>query len=53
MKDQGLTNHANWWPDIYIQACQAWEEPPDARALVFAETYEGARADLKNVTGSA
>jgi hypothetical protein len=52
-KDQGLTQHANWWPDIYVQACQAWGEKPDAAALAFAETYEGARADLKGVTGSA
>jgi hypothetical protein len=53
VKDQGLTEHANWWPAIYEQACQAWGEPPDAAALAFAETYEGARADLKGVTGSA
>jgi hypothetical protein len=53
VKDQGLTQHANWWPDIYEQACRAWGEKPDAAALAFAETYEGARADLKNVTGSA
>jgi hypothetical protein len=53
VKDQGLTKHANWWPAIYQEACAAWGEAPDARALAFAETYEGARADLKNVTGSA
>jgi hypothetical protein len=53
VKDQGLTQHANWWPAIYTQACEAWGEPADARALAFAETYAEARADLKNVTGSA
>ncbi|MBI2808042.1 MAG: hypothetical protein HYX68_23910 [Planctomycetes bacterium] len=53
VKDQGLTRHANWWPDIYRQACEAWGEPPDANALAFAETYEAARADLKGVGGSA
>lgn len=53
VKDQGLTEHANWWPAIYTQACQAWGEKPDKAALAFAETYEGARADLKNVMGSA
>jgi hypothetical protein len=53
VKDQGLTQHANWWPDIYVQACQAWGEAPDTAVAAFAETYEGARADLKNVTGSA
>jgi hypothetical protein len=53
VKDQGLTQHANWWPDVYRQACQAWNEAPDQAVLAFAETYEGARADLKGVTGSA
>ena len=53
VKDQGLTEHANWWPAIYVQACEGWGEKPDATALAFAETYEGARADLKGVTGSA
>jgi hypothetical protein len=53
VKDQGLTQHANWWPGVYEQACQAWGEPPDQAVLGFAETYEGARADLKGVTGSA
>lgn len=53
VKDQGLTEHANWWPAIYVQACEAWGEQPDATALAFAETYEGARADLKGVMGSA
>lgn len=53
VKDKGLTQHANWWPAIYTQACAAWNETPGAAALAFAETYEGARADLKGVTGSA
>ena len=53
VKDQRLKEHANWWPDIYVQACQAWGETPEPRVLAFAETYEAARADLKNVTGSA
>ena len=53
VKDQGLTQHANWWPAIYQQTCEAWGETPDERVLAFAETYEGARADLKGVTGSA
>jgi hypothetical protein len=52
VKDQGLTQHANWWPAIYQQACDAWGEPSDTAVLAFAETYEAARADLKGVTGS-
>jgi hypothetical protein len=53
VKDQGLTEHANWWPGVYRQACQVWRETPNPAALAFAETYADARADLKNVTGSA
>jgi len=53
VREQGLTAHANWWPDVYRQACAHWGEAPDPRVLAFHETYENARADLKNVTGSA
>jgi hypothetical protein len=53
VKDQGLTAHANWWPEIYVQACQAWHEAPEPKVLAFNETYADARADLKGVTGSA
>jgi hypothetical protein len=53
VRDQGLTKHENWWPAIYLQACRNWSEPPDPRVLAYNETYEGTRADLKTVTGSA
>jgi hypothetical protein len=53
VRDQGLTRHENWWPELYRQACRAWGEEPEAGVLAFSETYEGARADLKNVMGSA
>ena len=53
VKEQGLTQHANWWPDIYRQACATWRETPDPKVLAFSETYADARADLKTVTGSA
>jgi hypothetical protein len=52
VKEQGLTEHANWWPTVYEQACRAWGERPDAKALAFATTYEGTRADLKEVATS-
>jgi hypothetical protein len=52
VKDEGLTDHANWWPAVYTQACAAWGDPPDARALAFDTTYEGKRADLKEVATS-
>jgi hypothetical protein len=53
VRDQGLTQHENWWPAIYVQACQGWGEPPDQKVLAYAETYEGTRADLKSVSSSA
>ncbi len=53
VRDQGLTKHENWWPAIYQQACRTWGEEPDAKVLAYDTTYEGARADLKNVMGSA
>jgi hypothetical protein len=53
VRDQGLTQHENWWPAIYLQACQSWGVSPDPKVLAFAETYEGQRADLKTVSVSA
>ena len=49
VKEQGLTDHENWWPAIYGQACAAAGVEPDAKVLAFAETYEGQRADRKTV----
>jgi hypothetical protein len=49
VRDQGLTQHENWWPGLYLAACQSWGTPPDPRALAFATTYECTRADLKAV----
>jgi hypothetical protein len=53
VRDQGLTRHDNWWPEVYRQACDAWGIEPDPRALAYNESYETQRADLKTVTGSA
>jgi hypothetical protein len=49
VKAQGLTQHENWWPAVYAQACAAEGVPPDPAVLAFSETYEGKRADLKDV----
>ncbi len=53
VRDQGLTAHENWWPDVYRQACKTWGIEPDPRVLAYHETYENQRADLKTVSGSA
>jgi hypothetical protein len=49
VREQGLTNHANWWPAVYAQACAAEGINPDPVILSFDETYEGKRADLQRV----
>jgi hypothetical protein len=53
VRDQGLTQHENWWPAIYRQACESWGIEPDPEVLAFSETYESQRADLKSVSVSA
>ncbi len=52
-RDEGLTAHRNWWPEIYQQACRLWNSAPDPAALSFHTTYEDTRADLKNISASA
>ncbi len=52
-RDRGLTQHRNWWPDAYREACIHWKIEPDPKVLAFATSYEQVRADLKNISGSA
>uniref|UniRef100_A0A7C4LII7 DUF455 family protein n=1 Tax=Schlesneria paludicola TaxID=360056 RepID=A0A7C4LII7_9PLAN len=51
-RDQGLTEHRNWWPDLYRAACDRWGVSPDPQALAFHVTYEDLRADLKTIAAS-
>jgi hypothetical protein len=52
-RQQGLTQHRNWWPGLYRQACRRWGVEPDPAVLAYSTTYETVRADLKELTGSA
>ena len=52
-KDEGLTEHRNWWPDVYAEFCAAQGIEPDPAVLAFDTTYEMQRADLKTLTPSA
>jgi len=52
-RDEGLTSHRNWWPDVYSEACQRWGVSPDSKVLAYAESYETKRADLKVIPASA
>lgn len=50
VRDQGLTQHENWWPTIYRQACRTWGRQPDPQVLSYNVSYAETRADLKHVT---
>ncbi len=50
--EQGLTQHRNWWPEIYEAACQRWGVNPDSLALAYNTTYETIRADLADISMS-
>jgi hypothetical protein len=50
-KSDGLTEHRNWWPEIYRAACENEGVEPDQDVLAYSTTYENARADLKAVAG--
>lgn len=52
-RDQGLTQHRNWWPDVYTAACERWGIRPDPAVLAYQTTYETTRADLKLIPASA
>ncbi len=48
-KDDGLTEHRNWWPEIYAEACEKAGIEPDPEILAYHETYESKRADLQTI----
>jgi hypothetical protein len=50
-REDGLTQHRNWWPEIYRAACRHWGIEPDPKLLAYNTTYEDTRADLKAVYG--
>ena len=52
-RKEGLTQHRNWWPEVYRAACRHWGIEPDPKVLAYNTTYETVRADLKELTGSA
>jgi hypothetical protein len=51
-KDEGLTQHRNWWPDLYRAYCQKQGIEPDPEMLAYSENYDNKRADLKEVAVS-
>jgi hypothetical protein len=51
-REQGLTQHRNWWPELYREACDRWGVEPDPEVLAFNTSYEKTRADLKDLAVS-
>lgn len=52
-RQEGLTQHRNWWPDLYREACRKWGVQPEDRILAYNTSYQQVRADLKNLSASA
>ncbi len=50
-KRKGLTEHRNWWPDLYRTACARMGQEPDPDVLAFHQSYEETRADLRPIGG--
>ena len=50
-RDEGLTDHRNWWPEVYKAACKHWGVEPDPELLAYHVTYEDMREDLKSING--
>jgi hypothetical protein len=50
-REDGLTQHRNWWPDVYREACKHWGVEPDPELLAYNTSYESTRPDLKAVAG--
>ena len=48
-RKDGLTEHRNWWPDLYAAWCASRNVAPDPDILAYDTTYESKRADLKEV----
>jgi hypothetical protein len=51
-RDEGLTEHRNWWPMVYGEYCAIKKIAPDPAVLAFNESYEQKRADLKVLSAS-
>ena len=52
-RQKGLTQHRNWWPELYREACKRWKIRPDPKVLGYSTSYQKVRADLKNLAGSS
>lgn len=51
-RDEGLTEHRNWWPELYGEYCANHGLEPEPAVLAFDTSYETQRADLKVLSAS-
>ena len=49
---EGLTQHRNWWPDLYRAWCKNKGIAPDPDVLAFDTSYESLRPDRKQIAVS-
>jgi len=42
-RENALTEHRNWWPDLYLAWCASQNIEPDPGALAYDTSYEGKR----------
>ncbi len=52
-KAQGLTEHFNWWPALYQEACRLRGEDPDTTTESFDTSYAETRADLQRIAAGS
>lgn len=52
-REAGLTQHRNWWPELYRADCARRGVEPDPRVVAYAVSYQAVRADLKDLSASA
>ncbi|NBV84699.1 MAG: hypothetical protein EBS01_00180 [Verrucomicrobia bacterium] len=50
---EGLTQHENWWPEVYREWCRIQGKDVDAKVEAYATDYSAIRADLRDLTASA
>lgn len=48
-ENEGLTQHENWWPEVYKQACKFWKIEPDESIVAYNTSYRDLRADRKEL----
>lgn len=52
-KNAGLTEHRNWWPELYAAFCKLYDIEPKPETLAFNTSYQATRADLKQIAVSS